>query len=512
MRMLLAAWAFWILAGGSAWASLDEDDKKWILEVKPLMLEDEEKLLASLKTKADRLEFREIFWARRDPDLFTKENEFRTVFEQRKPEADKRFFVGAYIPVARSTDGLGSRPRKSQDTFGGNSGESAAMEETRLRWLRDQKERGETPGGLTDCGLFYLVFGDPDDISKRPLTPWGMREPQVWTYKSRESKFLFDEACMLPVGNDKVRRSVKEQAIVQPLIEYHVKGGELLKKLAEMMPKPTPTWELLRAPREDFAMATEPYFLKSETGTVVVGLVRGDAGNLFHEQTGGDRVRVVIRAEVSDESGGATASEREVSADVDSGGQFLASYRVAAKGGPHTLKIAVLDANSNKGSVLVQPLDVPDYSGVAGTLTIAPVLPLRAVEEGAQKDPKHPMEAFRVGPDRYLPTFGNSFRQSEALTVFYQFYNPKPDPATNHAATTAKVRIVRATGSLIAEGPEDDFDTEIGGTLIGPMSLARYPPGKYKIEVKVTDKVAAQTYTREAVFEVKADTPSATAN
>jgi len=56
---------------------LDKEDKKWLDEVKPLMLPDEEKTFRDLKDKADRLEFQKIFWARRDPDLDTTENEYQ---------------------------------------------------------------------------------------------------------------------------------------------------------------------------------------------------------------------------------------------------------------------------------------------------------------------------------------------------------------------------------------------------------------------------------------------------
>jgi hypothetical protein len=33
-------------------------------------------------------------------------------------------------------------------------------------------------------------------------------------------------------------------------------------------------------------------------------------------------------------------------------------------------------------------------------------------------------------------------------------------------------------------------------------SLAKYAPGKYKVMLKVTDKVAQKDYTQEAMFEV----------
>src|ERR1041384_846776 len=56
---------------------LDKEDKKWLDEVKPLMLPDEEKTFRDLKDKADRLEVRKIFWARPAPDRARSETESR---------------------------------------------------------------------------------------------------------------------------------------------------------------------------------------------------------------------------------------------------------------------------------------------------------------------------------------------------------------------------------------------------------------------------------------------------
>src|SRR5437868_5448967 len=64
-----------LLLPATAGAGLDKDEKAWLEGVKPIMLSSEEKIFNSLKTKEDRAEFQKIFWARRDPDLLTPEND-----------------------------------------------------------------------------------------------------------------------------------------------------------------------------------------------------------------------------------------------------------------------------------------------------------------------------------------------------------------------------------------------------------------------------------------------------
>jgi hypothetical protein len=156
-----------------------------------------------------------------------------------------------------------------------------------------------------------------------------------------------------------------------------------------------------------------------------------------------------------------------------------------------------------------QAADVPSFG--TGELTIAPLIALEGMEEGIKRDAKHPLAAFTVGDSRLHPRLGHSFRQSESLHVFYQFYDPKADASTQKASALAKLRILRANGTPVAEAPEDAFDTPIGANVIGPVALARYAPGRYKIELKVMDNVAGKVYTQEGSFEIQAETEAASA-
>src|SRR5687767_12404757 len=72
---------------------LDKNAKKWLEEVRPLMLPEEEKVFRELKDSAERDEFQKIFWARRDPDLETPANEYRTEYEKTRADVDNRFRV-----------------------------------------------------------------------------------------------------------------------------------------------------------------------------------------------------------------------------------------------------------------------------------------------------------------------------------------------------------------------------------------------------------------------------------
>src|SRR5258708_17942253 len=98
---LAVAVAVFSLAPAAARADkLDKEDKKWLDEVHPLMLPDEEKTLRDLKDKADRLEFEKIFWARRDPDLHTPDNQFPPAYNTQRAEVDRLFKVAGRTGAA----------------------------------------------------------------------------------------------------------------------------------------------------------------------------------------------------------------------------------------------------------------------------------------------------------------------------------------------------------------------------------------------------------------------------
>ena len=75
LMVLALAIAAPVIARGAV--KLDDDDNKFLLLVEPIILDDEESTYKKLKDKDDRLEFQKIFWARRDPNLKTPQNEFQ---------------------------------------------------------------------------------------------------------------------------------------------------------------------------------------------------------------------------------------------------------------------------------------------------------------------------------------------------------------------------------------------------------------------------------------------------
>ena len=216
LKLALAVAALALAPAAARAQKLDKEEKKWLDEVRPIMLPDEEKTFRGLKDKADRAEFQKIFWARRDPDLDTPDNEFQGTYDTTRAEVDRQFKVGGQA------------------------------------------------GSATDCGRVYLLLGKPDEMKadKVATDAPSLRPAEVWTYRDRpgqtfaggQVQIAFEKDCQLPQGarlGEQLNR-VAESRIVHPNLAYPKTPDGHIVKLVDQLPKPSPAQALLKAPRQDF--------------------------------------------------------------------------------------------------------------------------------------------------------------------------------------------------------------------------------------------------------------------
>jgi hypothetical protein len=294
-----------------------------------------------------------------------------------------------------------------------------------------------------------------------------------------------------------------EGKIANPNLGYRTGNDGKIVKLVDQLPQPSPTNSLLKAPRQDFPVSAEPVmFLRSQDGaSYVAGLVKGDASGLTVHDAGGKKTaKVVVGMQAIDETGKAAGtSERETTVDVAPDGSYVASYGMAMKPGTYTMRVAVLDPHTGKGSVATVPLKMPDYN--AERLSLSPLIVLRDVQE-TPANPQDSLSAFQLGPMRFVPHYGNVFTPADSITLLTFLYNPKVDEATGKPSTTASFTILK-DGKPVAKADEQNYDTPGAGPSVGPVPLTKFTPGKYVAQVKVRDNVAKKDLTEEATFEVK---------
>jgi len=447
---------------------MDKQDRAWLDHLRPIMLPDEEKTFRELKNKGDREEFKKIFWARRDPDLETPENEYQTEFEKAFAEADKKF------------TGVGRA------------------------------------GANSDCGRIYILLGPPDEVKAVEGTDApALRAPEVWTFRDRPSmkfqggqvQIQFDENCQLPQGarlGEQLNR-IAEGRIVKPDLNYRRGDDGKIVKLVDQLPKPTPLVALLKAPRQDFAAAAEAsMFLRTTGGTYLAGLVHAPAGAVGVQDAGGQKVgKMEVAVQAVDEAGKqAGYREREVNALARDDGSLIASYGLALRPGKYTINVAVHDPATKKGSVASFPLEVPEFTG-GEELNLAPLLALLDIQEGQAPDPRDAFADFTLGTTKLVPVYGNVFPQSGTITLLSVIYDPPKDPATGKPSVTASFTIEK-DGKAVARAEDQVYDSDSPTPSVGPVPLEKYGPGTYLAKLKVRDNVSKKDYTRESKFEVKA--------
>jgi GWxTD domain-containing protein len=452
---------------------LDKDDKKWLDDVRPIMLSDEEKQFKELKDKADRLEFQKIFWARRDPDLATPENEYQQEYAKARAEADMQFRVPTQV------------------------------------------------GSNTDCGRVFLLLGKPDEVQKDEGSSIVQRSPETWIYLDKPGRtfaggkvmIAFDTDCRGTASLSSQLDRLAAAKIVHLNIDYRLGKDGHVVKLADQLPKDTKARALFKTPRQEFAVSAQAAYLKVADGsTALVGLVRGDAAGLAVDGGATKTVNVSVAASAVAEDGKEAGwTEQTMNAPVGPDGAFVGSFKMGLKPGKYTLKAGAVDVKSGKGSLSSTPIEVPDLAKVEAAAdgssrpvaSAASLLLLRDIEElpaGAANDPAHPYSAFSLGVARLLPYFGSTFHKADQISIFFQVYDLTVD-AGGKADALATISILKDGKTPIAR-TQNPINTAVGGSVIGPVPLASYEPGKYVAQLKVADKQSQKEIVQEAPFEI----------
>jgi hypothetical protein len=172
------------------------------------------------------------------------------------------------------------------------------------------------------------------------------------------------------------------------------------------------------------------------------------------------------------------------------------------------------NAPAQKTSVLKQPLTVPNYWNNelnTSTLIIADkVEQLSAPVENAQTE-----RPYVLGNMEIMPAADSKFGKKEELQLLLLIYNAgiggegKPDIEVEYtfhqkAAEGEKYFNKTEPQKFNAQTLPPNFDVKAGHQVVAGQGipLAIFPEGDYRLEIKVTDKIAGKSLTREANFSV----------
>jgi hypothetical protein len=175
------------------------------------------------------------------------------------------------------------------------------------------------------------------------------------------------------------------------------------------------------------------------------------------------------------------------------------------------------NAPAPKVSLIKQTVTVPDFWN--GELSSSSVLIAQRIDPlPAPLPPQQQADRpYALGTIEIQPVFDTKFSKKGELSTFMLIYNPKTDAANkpdvaveynfySKAGGTEKFFNKTSPQDLNAQTLPAQFDIAAGHQLQTGQAvpLASFPEGDYRLEIKITDKIANKSLTRDVNFSVTA--------
>lgn len=306
---------------------------------------------------------------------------------------------------------------------------------------------------------------------------------------------------------DEKKRSKQEQAEIELLVKT-VDGV--------MAGQPAPA---------DITMSVQPFFMKSQEARTFVPFVLSI--NNAPKADSALYIRVVNPAAVPDPK----AKKIEYPWDDI---HFVPAAQIAgdapklnrvfmAVAGTYDVYIAFKERLAEKApkntvakiGVLKTQITVPDFYNAelnTSTILVADTVNMLTAALGPEEARERP---FVFGAQELLPAADMEFKKSEELSVFFQVYNSgldaggKPDLTLEyefHKTEAGAEKFFNKTNPQVVNAsmlpPQfDPAKFPVPGGITVP--LASFGEGEYRLAIKITDKAANKTITRDVKFTVK---------
>jgi GWxTD domain-containing protein len=499
---------------------LDSQYKKWLNEdVIYIITPEERSAFVHLQTNEEREQFIEQFWQRRNPDPDSAENTFKEEHYRRIAYTNEHFASG--IPGWKSDRGRiyimwgapdeieshpsgGSYDRPASE--GGGTTSTYPFEDWRYRYLEGIGEDVNIEFvDPTMTGEFKLTM-DPSEKDALTYVPGaGLTEMESMGMASKTDRFSNTDGThsAQPIG-------------MRPEKDSEFSRLELNAKIQQAPPVKFKDLEAVvtsRVVKDQVKFDYRFDFLRITSDTVLVPItVQIPTRQLsFAEKDGVDSATVNLFARITTLSGRPVQTfEDTVHRDVPAAllQQSLSTSSIYQKAVPlrpglYRLDIVLKDVNSNNVGVVNTRLAVPRYED--DKLSTSTLILADQIQRVSAKDIG--LGQFVLGDLKVRPKMDAAFLPSDTMGVFLQVYNLKVDEKTHKADVSVQYRVMKEkeTEPLKKFDLAQDQIPEHGEemTLQNVVTLGSFGPGKYRLEVVVTDNLAKQTISPTSEFTVK---------
>ncbi|MGH9776299.1 MAG: GWxTD domain-containing protein [Candidatus Acidiferrales bacterium] len=504
----------------SLFNELESPYKKWLNEDVPYIITPEERsAFLHLSTNEERESFIENFWLRRNPNPDSPENTFKEEHYRRIAYANEHYSSGIpgwktdrgriYImwgpPDETETHPSGGTYDRPPEEGGGTTS-TYPFEKWRYRYLEgignevilefvDPTESGE-----------YHLTNDPGEKDALLHVPGaGLTEMESMGLASKADRFTNTDGSTLarPIG-------------MRPASMDEFSRLELFAKIQQPPPVKFKDLEALvtsRIVRNQLAFEYRFDFVRVTSDTVLVPITVQIPNRQmsFQDKNGVQSATVNVFVRISTLSGRiAQTFEDVIKQDVPESllQQSLKGFSIYQKAVPlspglYKLAIVLKDVNSNNVGVIDTALHVPRYEEdklAASTLILA--------DDLRRVGPKDiGIGQFVLGDVKVRPKMDATFAPEDRLGIFLQVYNLKVDDKTHKPDCQIEYSVYKdkdATPVLnYHETTEQLGEHGAELTLEKMLTLGSLTPGKYKLQVQVTDNLGKQTISPSADFTVK---------
>jgi GWxTD domain-containing protein len=505
---------------------LDSQYKKWLNEDVVYIISPEERsAFVHLTTNEEREQFIEQFWQRRNPDPDSADNTFKEEHYRRIAYTNEHYASG--IPGWKTDRGRiyimwgppdeidshpsgGSYDRPANE--GGGNTSTFPFEDWRYRYLEGIGEDVNIEFvDPTMTGEFHLTM-DPSEKDALTYVPGaGLTQMEAMGLANKTDRFNSTDGTHTAYGpggpterqNEFTRLELNAKIQQAPPVKFKDLEAVVTSRVVKDQVKFDYRFDFLR--------------ITSDTVLVPITVQIPTRQLSFAEKEGVDSATVNLFARITTLSGRPVQTfEDTVHRDVPAAllQQSLSTSSIYQKAVPlrpglYRLDIVLKDVNSNNVGVVNTRLAVPRFE--EDKLSTSSLIIADQIQRVSAKDIG--LGQFVLGDVKVRPKMDSAFLPSETMGVFLQIYNLKVDEKTHKADVSVQFRVLKdkETEPLKKFDLTADQIPEHGEemTLQNVVTLGSFGPGKYKLEVAVTDNLAKQTITPASEFTVKAAAPPA---
>lgn len=508
---------------------LDSQYKKWLNEDVVYIISPEERhAFVHLSTNEEREQFIEAFWQRRNPDPDSPENSFKEEHYRRIAYANEHFPSG--IPGWKTDRGkiyimwgppdeIDSHPtggtwERPMDQGGGET-TTYPWETWRYRYLEGMGENVELEFvDPSSTGEYHLTM-DPSEKDALLMVPGaGLTLAESMGLASKNQRFMNTD------GTHMAENEFGAMGMNSEDEEFN-----RLEKYANIMKPPPVKFKDLEAAstarvvRDQVKFDYRFDFLRITSDTVLVPItVQIPVRQLsFQEKDGVDSASMDLFVRVTTLSGRVVQTfEDTLRSDIPASllQKSLGTSRIYQKAVPlspnlYRLDVVVKDVNSGNVGVVNTRLPVPRFQD--DQLSSSSLILADDMQRVSSKDIG--LGQFVLGDVKVRPKLDQTFASTDAMGVYLQVYNLKIDDKTHRSDTSVEYLVKKekdAQPMLRFAVPADKLPQhgeEL--TLEQLITLGSLAPGKYQLEVAITDNLAKQTITPTADFTVRSAPASA---